>query len=241
MQNIRQMANWIRDVRKERTITLEKLAELTGLSPSFISRMEAGKRGVSLEHAVTIARALSVDVGRITDEYGKEQVEAAERALPEPVERDAAPPSDAVFISGALPRPTGPRDVEKLGVAAAGEDGDFQFNGEVIDYVTRPRGLAGRPGVFALEVISDSMYPAYRKGDVIFCDRLDPKIDDDVVIETFPENGETAGKAYVKRLKRRTKSALVVEQFNPPGDLTFDPYAIKHLWRVVPNRELHGY
>lgn len=147
---------------------------------------------------------------------------------------------DATFISGEIPRYSGPRDVERLGVVAAGDDGDFEFNGKVAEYMPRPKGLAGRPGVFALEIISESMYPAYRKFDPIYCDRQEPQIGDDVVIETFPEPGATVGKAFVKRLKVRTKNAIVVEQFNPPRDITFDPYAIKHLWRVVPYKELHG-
>ena len=36
-----------------------------------------------------------------------------------------------------------PRDVEVLGVAAGGEDGVFAFNGNVVDYVLRPPGIAG--------------------------------------------------------------------------------------------------
>lgn len=52
--------NRIREWRKERKITLERLAELTGLSISYISRMEKGGREVSLKNLTKISTALRV-------------------------------------------------------------------------------------------------------------------------------------------------------------------------------------
>jgi len=55
----------IRKVRKEKGITLERLSELTGLSVSFLSRLESDKREVSVRHLDTIASALGVEVGEL--------------------------------------------------------------------------------------------------------------------------------------------------------------------------------
>ena len=50
--------NNIRAMREAKGITLEKLAELTGLSVSYISRLEKGGRNLSLKNMNKIARAL---------------------------------------------------------------------------------------------------------------------------------------------------------------------------------------
>ncbi|MEF2073521.1 XRE family transcriptional regulator [Consotaella aegiceratis] len=219
----------IRQARRQRGYVIKQVADALETQSPVIGDWEAGRSTPSPEQFAQLAGFLGVDPQALS--YGE----------PVPVRDELL--GDAQFISDREPLPSGPRDVEKLGVVAAGngEDGDFEFNGEIAELVQRPRGLTGRPGVFALEIISDSMYPAYRKSDIVFCDRAEPQVGDDVVIETFPEDGAKVGKAFVKRLVKRTPSTLVVEQFTPPKELTFDPYAIKHLWRVVPNRELHGY
>lgn len=221
------LAQGIRQARRQRGYTIRHVAEALGETIEVVGAWERSASTPSGDQLEELADLLAIDP------------EALRQGIVDPLDLEKL--ADAAFVSDRMPLPSGPRDVEKLGVVAAGTDGDFAFNGAVSEYITRPRGLYQRPGVFALEIISDSMYPAYRKGDIVFCDRTEPSIGDDVIIETFPEADGSAGKAFLKRLKRRSKSTLTVEQFNPPEDLTFDPYEIKHLWRVVPNRELHGY
>lgn len=217
----------IREARKARGLVMREIAAHNETDVAAVGNWETGRNLPKTENLIKTAEYLRVDPTAL--------------ARGEVVYLDDEPTGDAQIISDFTPAPSGPLDVEKLGVVAAGDDGDFSFNGEVADYVRRPSGLKGRPGVFALELISDSMYPRFEKRDIIFCDRLPPEIGDDVVIETFPEPGAKIGKAFVKRLRKRTASALIVEQFNPPKEITFNPYAIKHVWRVVPNRELHGH
>lgn len=226
-QPLTPLAEAIHYARRRRGVSIRDLAKATGNSIDDVVAWEDGASspdGAQLEKIATFLRV-----------EGKALKHGSVTAT------DSDELGDATFVSDEMPRFVGPRDVEKLGVVAAGDDGDFEFNGKVAAYVPRPKGLIDRPGVFSLEIISDSMYPAYQKFDPIFCDRLEPQIGDDVVIETFPEDGASVGKAFVKRLKKRTNSTIVVEQFNPPKEITFDPYAIKHLWRVVPRRELHGH
>jgi repressor LexA len=52
--------NRIREWREARALTLERLAELSGVSVSYLSRMEAGKRNVSLKNLSKISHALNV-------------------------------------------------------------------------------------------------------------------------------------------------------------------------------------
>lgn len=55
----------LRDLRAERDWTLEELAERTGLSKAFLSRLEAGDRQPSIAAVLTLARAFGVSVGDI--------------------------------------------------------------------------------------------------------------------------------------------------------------------------------
>lgn len=134
-----------------------------------------------------------------------------------------------------------PLDVPVLGVSMGGDGHDFQFNGETVDHVRRPLGIAKAKRAYATYVVGDSMVPAFREGAVLFVnpDRP-PSIGDDVVIELHPIREGEPGPGYIKRLKKRTPTKIIVEQFNPPDDLEFDLADVKAMHRVVPWNELLG-
>lgn len=52
------LRNRIKEVRKQRRVSIEQLAELSGLSASYISRMSRGDRNVSLKNLEKLATAL---------------------------------------------------------------------------------------------------------------------------------------------------------------------------------------
>ena len=54
------LPNRIRELRLERGITLERLAEEVGLSPEYISRLEKGERNLAVKHFKAFADALQV-------------------------------------------------------------------------------------------------------------------------------------------------------------------------------------
>lgn len=60
----------IRDLRKERGWTLEKLAREAGIHMAHLSNIERGKCGVTLEMLGRIADALTVAVGELLGEVG---------------------------------------------------------------------------------------------------------------------------------------------------------------------------
>ena len=133
------------------------------------------------------------------------------------------------------------RDVIVYGIAVAGEDADFSFNGQEINRVTRPPALIDEKGLFAVYVSNDSMYPAWRENATVFVDRnRKPAIGDDVIIELYPEVDGEAGKAYFKRLVARTPTKYVVEQFNPQKRIDIPLEKIKDVYRVVPYEEALG-
>ncbi len=61
------MALRIRELRKQRSLTIDQLADMTGYSRGFISQIETGKRIPSGRTLVAIAQALATDVPNLYD------------------------------------------------------------------------------------------------------------------------------------------------------------------------------
>ncbi|OBJ11857.1 DNA-binding protein [Mycobacterium sp. 1482292.6] len=59
------MTALLRPVRRQRGLTLEQLARQTGLTKSYLSKIERGQSTPSIAVALKVARALEVDVGRL--------------------------------------------------------------------------------------------------------------------------------------------------------------------------------
>jgi len=217
----------IRRARKQRGRVMRNIAERLEIDVAAIGNWETGRNLPSTENLLQVANYLRVDPTAL----GRGDV----------IFLDDESLNEAEQITGEIVPPQGPSDVPLMGVTYGGDDGDFEFNGEVAGHVRRPPGIAGMRKVFALHVLSNSMIPRYDPGEVIYCGDREPVIGDHVVIETFPEEGDAHGKSFVKKLVKRTAAEIIVEQYNPPKELTFNRYAIKSLWRVIPYRELLGY
>ncbi len=63
----------IRDLRKERGWTQKKLAELIGISPTFIMHIERGNRGVSLDTIGLFAKVLHVEISRLFESINEDE------------------------------------------------------------------------------------------------------------------------------------------------------------------------
>lgn len=133
-------------------------------------------------------------------------------------------------------------DVQVWGNAAGGSSrADFQFNGQIIDHVRRPPGIASQQGVFALYVVGTSMAPKFEEGNLIYVSSSRPAlIGDYVVVELQPMKEGDTHDGYIKRLLKRTPTKLVCEQFNPKKQIEFDLSRVKKVYRVIPLEELLG-
>ena len=161
---------------------------------------------------------------------------------PGPVVVAARPP---LPLAVAAPVPAAdymPQDVPVLGQVVGGDDADFEFNGETIDYIRRPNGIARMRDVFGLYTTGNSMWPKFEEGEPIYVSASrPPAVGDYVVVELHPVDEATRnGPGYIKRLKRRTPTKLIVEQFNPPKDIEIEHDRIKAVFRVIPLAELVG-
>ncbi|AEF36364.1 transcriptional regulator [Mycolicibacter sinensis] len=81
------MTALLRNVRKQRGLTLEGLAERTGLTKSYLSKIERSRSTPSIATAIKVARALDVDVAQLFAERGDEDNIAVDRAADRSADR----------------------------------------------------------------------------------------------------------------------------------------------------------
>jgi transcriptional regulator with XRE-family HTH domain len=74
------MTALLRAVRKQRGLTLEALAQQTGLTKSYLSKIERQRSTPSIAVALKVAKALDVDVGRLFSEDAAQEKIIVERA-----------------------------------------------------------------------------------------------------------------------------------------------------------------
>lgn len=216
----------IRALREKLKLSQPQLAALSGTSQQNVARIENG----DVQHS----RYQQAIVDALTAAAAKAEIE-----IPTSSE---LPPSDIHVVDLIPPARQNLRvDVPVKGIAVGGEDADFYSNGETIDYVRRPPGLANAKGVYAIYVTGSSMSPRFEEGELAFVSSTrPPSIGDYVVLEMVPGPHDRAGKGFIKRLKARGPSTIICEQFNPPGEMEFDRRQVLSLHRVIPNNELYG-
>jgi len=224
---------WVKQRLRELGKTSRELARALGISPPRVSEMFAGNRAIDGDEVQKLARFLEMPVEWVAKK-------AAEGGLLEgsPVKLSEIDMEDRVDVPVAS-RMT--KDVKVLGVAIGGSEGDFLINGEVVDRVRRPPALVDVKDAFALYLAGDSMAPRYEPGDLIYLNPARaPRPGDDVVIELLPERDGDGHPAYVKRLLRRSPTAVKVAQFNPQKEIEIPTKRIRAIYRVMSAAELLG-
>lgn len=238
----------IESARKAKGLSREDIAELCGTTYQAVSNWENGKNAPRRGNLIKIADYLSLDVNAL---MRGEHIGVVKETGDNPIDRlvlsgETAEQNVDLRTATDVARPFGlslPDDIPLLGIGVGGVDADFQFNGTTTNYVRRPPGIARAVGVYAIRVVNDSMSPKFDDGDLVYVDpHRRPSIGDYVVLELKPleEDGDGAGRAFIKRLKKRTQTKIVLEQFNPPADLEFVADQIKCLHRIIPWNELLG-
>lgn len=146
-------------------MTLEELSDMTGISTSYLSRIEAASRGLGLENAAKIAIALGCEVVDITDEFSVDDLATASRL-------DF---SNVRSKRGDVPSLTIHAGMGNGGLLAIDgvENGVVpeNFTDGYWDFPDRIRSGFSKIGrVYALPVIGDSMEPTLMGGSVAFVD-----------------------------------------------------------------------
>jgi transcriptional regulator with XRE-family HTH domain len=81
------MSALLRSVRQQRGMTLEELAEATGLTKSYLSKIERQRSTPSIAVAMKVARVLDVDVAQLFSEEPQATTLTVDRAEDRPAGR----------------------------------------------------------------------------------------------------------------------------------------------------------
>ncbi len=179
----KQVARNLRSVRKSRGFTLELLAEQTGMSVSYISRLEAGSRRVNLDILSSVARVLQCEISDIL--HGNANLPSFQDLGLQYSSSVTGKPLGYI----PTPDPSGIRKYKKINegdvaaLKAASKDLPLyglklinpgqKITEEAFDFI-RPRALITRGmdlvdvrDAFALEVPDNRLMPKFGPGDVL--------------------------------------------------------------------------
>lgn len=206
----------IREQRNRLGLTQVQLGERCGVTGAAVSQWESGT--TAPDDIQAVAGALEVSVAFLLNEND--------------VTAKNDPPRVTLHDLD--------RDVRVLGVTVGGASGDFEMNGDTVDWVRRPLGLRGSKAAFALYVASDSMSPWREPGELVYCNPAKTaRALDYVVIQLRAPAGEPKP-ALLKRFVRKTGKELVVRQYNPAKEFSIPLRDVDQIFRVTPWEEALG-
>lgn len=116
------------------------------------------------------------------------------------------------------------RKIPVLGEAVGGDDGEYIFNGSVLDYVDCPPSLENVPNAYAVYIDGESMAPRFRPGETAWVHPTKPaRRGDDVVVQVHRDRDDDGAppRGFVKEFVGWTSSKLVLHQFNPDKQIEF--------------------
>ena len=217
--DVRRLGIRIREHRKARGMTMVEVAQAIGVSQPAISQWESGIAPPGRESLVELSKLWHVPVGAL---MGDPDFKAGKKGATTPV--------------GVMPS-----DVPVHGIVVGGASGDFRLNGDIVDYVRRPPGIAHMRNVYALWVSGDSMSPWNKDGDLIYVSPARPTAPGDYVVVQMNDQGDgEPGLAMVKQLVGRTPTQLKLGQYNPEKEFAVALSKVKAVHRVLTLRELLG-
>lgn len=98
------MTGLLRAVRRQRGLTLEALAKQTGLTKSYLSKIERRQSTPSIAVAIKVARALDVDVAQLFSDQAADEKIAVDRAA----DRGDSSERYVALAPGVLGKPLSP-------------------------------------------------------------------------------------------------------------------------------------
>lgn len=137
---------------------------------------------------------------------------------------------------GALQPPvSGPvRMLPVLGEAVGGDNGEYIFNGQALDYVPCPPMLANVPNAYVVFVDGESMVPRYMPGEVAFVHPGKPaRKNDHVVVQLKPISEDSPPRGFIKRFLGWTPTKLRLQQYNPNKEIEFDKEDVVSVHQIV--------
>lgn len=209
----------------------------TKLAERGLSMKEASER-IGRNHAY-LQQFLERGIPAALPEEARESLAEVLGVAPDAL-RGAGPASRSGVRSTYLrlpPANAGDR-IPVMGVGEGGGEGKSLWNGEIVDYVSRPPALSGAPNGYATYVTGTSMEPRYHPGELIYVHPGKPVTAGAYVLVQLkpPAEGEPP-LALIKRLAKKTARGIVLEQFNPPKQFEIPARDVVSVHRIVGSGE----
>ncbi|RVO41326.1 helix-turn-helix domain-containing protein [Sinorhizobium meliloti] len=217
----------------EAGIAQAELARRVGLTQQAINNLFAGRVASSTAWR-EIARELKIDEAEMR-ELMKEAGRDPERntKLPPSISETIAryremarypTEPNATIGEQANMEPRKKKLLPVLGEAVGGEDGEYIFNGSVLDYVDCPPSLENVPNAYAVYIDGESMVPRFRPGETVWVHPTKPaRRGDDVVVQVHRDREDEGAppRGFVKEFVGWTANKLVLQQYNPNKKIDF--------------------
>lgn len=143
-------------------------------------------------------------------------------------------PSPNAKMMEVIPMTRPGRMLPVLGEAVGGDDGEYSFNGQVIDYVACPPSLVNVPNAYSVWVDGESMSPRYRPGETVFVHPGRPaRRGDDVIVQIKPSDEALPPRGFIKEFIGWTGNKLVLQQYNPQQRIEFNKDTVVSVHPIV--------
>lgn len=129
---------------------------------------------------------------------------------------------NAKIIDEVIPMTKPGRMLPVLGEAVGGDDGEYLFNGSVLDYVACPPSLVNVPNAYSVFVDGESMSPRYRSGETVYVHPTKPaRRGDDVIVQIRANDESLPPHGFIKEMVGWQGNKLVLHQYNPEKRIEF--------------------
>jgi len=209
-------------------ITQTQIAERLGMAQQSISELFRGNVA-SPRKWKSLATLLQIDEKDMLEMMNEA---APNNPGPRAGESSIAPTAETIRLSAIadsnarIMAPIPPQMTERmipvLGEAVGGSDGEYIFNGQVLEYIAAPPSLVNVRDAYAVFVDGESMYPRYRSGETVYAHPSRPaRRGDDVIVQLRPTSEGSPPRGYVKEFVGWTAQNLVLSQHNPVREIRF--------------------
>jgi SOS-response transcriptional repressor LexA len=201
------LAEWLNRIMDERRLTQADLAKLADVSPGQISKMCSGEIKTS-PRVDDIARALKVPNPGFNTRGRPGNIPPA---VTEAVRRINTAPMGGARSPASL---SGYREIEVLGRAAAGK-GSVILGGESGERIFCPPELIAVEGVYALQVVGESMRPMYRPGQRVVVHPYRTLVPGEGVVVQVGDEGESEWEGIIKEFVSQDESGITLKEYQP--------------------------
>lgn len=210
------------------------IANKLGITPQAVNNLFSGRANSSTHWREIAAmldidehemRELMIEVGRTEGKLTRlpASIVASSKQQAFAGGAEDQPIPNAKILETQIPMNKTGKMIPVLGEVVGGEDGEYIFNGSIMDYIACPPSLTNVPGAYSVFVDGESMVPRYRPGETVYVHPTKPaRRGDDVVVQIRPREEGMPPHGFIKEMVGWSGNKLVLHQYNPEKRIEFD-------------------